>query len=112
MIPRLFFLLTISFSVYGCGTSPAADSGRQPLESVDETANREMADQLPGETININTASRDELQHLPHIGATTAQKIIEHRETYGPFKRPEELMQIQGMSDVRFRRIRHLIRVK
>lgn len=41
-----------------------------------------------------------------------AQKIIEHREKQGPFRRPEELMLIRGISDIRFRRIRHLIRVK
>ena len=40
------------------------------------------------------------------------QKIVEHREKHGLFKRPEHLMRIQGISDVRFRRIRHLIRVE
>jgi len=64
------------------------------------------------ETININTASSEELQRIPHIGPSLARKVIEHREEHGPFKRPEELMQVQGISDVRFRRIRHLIRVE
>ena len=64
------------------------------------------------ESVNINNASVEELQRIPHVGESIAQKIIEHREKYGPFKRPEHLMLIQGMSDVRFRRIRHLIRVE
>lgn len=64
------------------------------------------------EAVNINTASFDELQRIPHVGASMAEKIIEHRENHGPFKRPEELMLISGISDVRYRRIRHLIRVE
>ncbi len=70
--------------------------------------------QLSGtaESININTANFDELQRIPHVGASMAEKIIEHRENQGPFKRPEDLMLIQGISDARYRRIRHLIRVE
>jgi len=64
------------------------------------------------EQININDASAEELQRLPHIGPVVASKIIEYRDKFGPFKRVEELMMIDGMSDARFRRIRSLIRVK
>ena len=62
--------------------------------------------------VNINTASAEDLQTLPHVGAAMARKIIDHRVNRGPFKRPEELMLIDGISDTRFRRIRHLIRVE
>ena len=70
--------------------------------------------QLSGtaESININTAGLDELRRIPHVGTSIAEKIIEHREKHGPFKRPEDLMLIQGINDVRYRRIRHLIRVE
>lgn len=65
-----------------------------------------------GETININTASREDLARIPYVGESTAALITEFRETHGPFKRPEQLMQIRGVSDERFRRIRHLIRTE
>ena|SRR5688500_6009015 len=76
-----------------------------------ETANNPR---LPGraEGININTAGFNKLQRVPHVGASMAQKIIEHREAHGPFKRPEDLILIQGISDARYRRIRHLIKVE
>lgn len=69
-------------------------------------------DHNPETTININTATETELQRIPHVGKSLAGRIIEHRERYGPFKRPEQLMLIQGISDLRFRRIRHLVRVE
>ena len=62
--------------------------------------------------VNINTAPMGELQNIPHIGESLARKIVEHRETHGPFRRAEHLMLIQGVSDKRFRKIRPLVRVE
>ena len=47
--------------------------------------------------ININTASKTELMKLQGIGASVADKIIEYRNTYGPFKRPEEIRKVRGI---------------
>lgn len=62
--------------------------------------------------ININTASLDELQRIPHIGEKLAGRIIEYRTVNGPFRRVEHLMLIDGISDTRFRKIRRLVRVE
>ena len=40
-----------------------------------------------------------------------AARIIEHREKYGPFRRPEHLIMVRGMSDRRFRALREFITV-
>lgn len=64
------------------------------------------------DTININTASVEELHRIPNVGESTARRIVEYREQYGPFSRTEDLMQIRGISDERFREIRHLIRAE
>ncbi|HMQ02867.1 MAG TPA: helix-hairpin-helix domain-containing protein [Pyrinomonadaceae bacterium] len=61
------------------------------------------------ERININVASAQQLERIPHIGSVMARRIVEHRERFGPFRRPEHLIITDGMSDIRFRRIRHLI---
>lgn len=63
-------------------------------------------------TVNVNTASLDELTRIPHVGEKVAAKIIEYREEHGPFRRIEHLMLIQGISDARFRKIRPLVRVE
>jgi competence protein ComEA len=62
--------------------------------------------------ININTASAEELERLPHVGRKTADAIVEFRETNGPFRRVEHLMQIRGISEERFRAISHLVRAE
>src|SRR5262245_45112752 len=63
------------------------------------------------ERININTASVEELQRLPGIGPTLASRIVEHRRKHGPFKRPQDIVIVRGMSAKLYRRIAHLIRV-
>ena len=62
--------------------------------------------------ININTASTAELEKLPNIGAKTAQKIVEHRAKFGSFSQPEHLMFVRGISDERFRELKHLVKVE
>jgi len=62
--------------------------------------------------ININTASVKELEKLPGIGKELAGRIVEHREKYGPFRRPEHLIMVRGISDKRFRALRALITVE
>jgi competence ComEA-like helix-hairpin-helix protein len=59
--------------------------------------------------ININKASESDLEKLPHVGPALARKIIEHRETYGPFRRPEHLLAIDGLSEKRFLEFRQFI---
>lgn len=62
--------------------------------------------------ININIASAGELEKLPHIGEKLAQKIIEHREKFGRFRKAEYLLLVDGISDSRFRELRNLIKVE
>ena len=68
--------------------------------------------QISESAININTASSKELEKLPRIGIKTARAIVEHREKFGKFRKPEYVMYVQGVSDKRFREIQSLIKVK
>ena len=56
--------------------------------------------------ININTASAEELTTLPGIGPSYAQRIIEHREKNGPFKKVEDLLNVRGIGEKTFEKIR------
>jgi competence protein ComEA len=62
--------------------------------------------------ININTATAKELEALPGIGKGLAERIVEHREKYGAFRRTENLIIVRGISDGRFRALRDLITVE
>ncbi len=63
-------------------------------------------------TVNINTATVEELEKIPLIGEKLAGRIVEYRETHGSFRKPEHLLLIQGISDTRFRQIRRLVRTE
>ena len=63
------------------------------------------------ERIDINAASVEELQRLPGIGPALASRIVEHRRRHGPFKRPQDVVIVRGMSAKLYRRIAYLIRV-
>ena len=52
--------------------------------------------------VNINTASAEELTQLKGIGPNHAAKIIEFREKNGPFKIPEDIMQVPGIGQKTF----------
>jgi competence protein ComEA len=49
--------------------------------------------------ININTATVEQLMELDRVGAKYAQRIVEHRERYGPFKTPEAIMDVKGIGE-------------
>lgn len=55
---------------------------------------------LPGDKVNINTASSDELCMLPDVGETIAQRIIDWRDKNGDFKSVDELVdEIDGIGE-------------
>ena len=65
-----------------------------------------------GTALNINTATIDELEKLPHIGRKTAEAIVEFRSVNGRFRRVEHLMQIRGVSEERFEALRPHIKIE
>jgi competence protein ComEA len=51
------------------------------------------------ETININTASVDELTQLQKVGPKTAENIVAYRDVNGPFKTLDDLKNVKGVGD-------------
>lgn len=61
--------------------------------------------------ININTATKTDLETLPGIGESTALKIIEYRKKKGKFKLIEDIKQVNGIGENKFNKIKELITV-
>ena len=57
------------------------------------------ADSGSAGTVNINTADADELQLLPRVGPSLAQRIVDFRETNGLFKETDELVAVRGIGE-------------
>ena len=47
--------------------------------------------------VDVNTATVAELERLPGVGPTLAQRIVDYRTAHGPFRAPDELTQVPGI---------------
>ena len=61
--------------------------------------------------VNINTANQSELDRLPGIGPSLAERIIEYREENGNFKNIEDLQNVKGIGDAKFADIKDKVTV-
>jgi comEA protein len=61
--------------------------------------------------INLNTATAAQLESLPGIGPSTAQRILEERQKNGGFKKIEELMNVRGIGEKSFLKLKPLITI-
>ena len=61
--------------------------------------------------LNLNAATQADLEKLPGIGAATAKSIIEYRQKNGGFKKVEELMNVKGIGEKSFLKLKALVTV-
>jgi competence ComEA-like helix-hairpin-helix protein len=106
--PVIVLFLTLPILLFSCARLPQRSATAND-ETSSVTASPET---LKNDRVNINTASAVELEKLPGIGKILAERIVAHRERYGPFRRAEHLMMVRGFSDNKFRKIRYLVTVE
>lgn len=61
--------------------------------------------------VNLNTATAAQIATLPGVGPKAAQRIIEYRDKNGGFKKIEELMNVKGIGEKSFLKLKPLITV-
>ncbi len=61
--------------------------------------------------MNINTATANELTRLPRVGEKLAQRIVDPRQQKGPFRRPEDLMEVKGVGEKMFQTLKPYLAV-
>lgn len=91
---------------------PHSGEAQAPPPVTGGAATPSPGGKTPGGTININTATVEELDKLPGIGPVLAQGIIDYREANGPFKSTEEITLVSGIGDATYAKIKELISVE
>ena len=101
------FLCNVLVTASSCVVQPRRIGLRPGQASVEPS----MTHRAPF-LVNINTASIDALEKLPGLGPNLAERIVEHRNKYGRFRRIEHLIAVRGISRRRFEELRPFITVE
>jgi comEA protein len=62
--------------------------------------------------VNLNTATAEQLERLPEIGPALAARILEYRQQHGPFLRIEDILEVRGIGERKFEKIRDRLSVE
>ena len=79
--------------------------------TTEKTSNNKEEEITQTNKININTATKEELQTLTGIGESKAKAIIEYREQNGPFNKPEDITNVSGIGESAYEKIKNNITV-
>jgi competence protein ComEA len=84
----------------------AAPAGAAPIQEKSPDAKAS-----PAQLVNINTAPAEQLERLPGVGPKTAARIVEYRQKNGGFKKVEELMNVRGIGEKAFLKMKSQLTV-
>lgn len=79
--------------------------------AAQDTTRRTSAAASASAPVNLNTATAAQLETLPGIGKATAERILEYRQKNGSFKKVEDLMNVRGVGEKSFLKLKPLVTV-
>jgi competence protein ComEA len=110
---RLFILSVALLALASCKSGAEATNSNSVTPSARQVDNATGAAPKPQQPcLNLNIATADELIKLPGIGEVIAKRIIDYRERHGRFRRPEEIIIIEGFSEKKYRAIAGMLCVE
>jgi len=109
---NLFILWLALLTVTSCksGESATNTNSFAPANQSEEAATTRKDKNQP--CVNLNIATADDLIKLPGIGDVMAQRIIDYRARHGQFRRPQDIIIIEGFSEKKYRDIAGMICVE
>jgi competence protein ComEA len=91
---------------YGGGAQAASTYASQPQAS----SGRTTGPKHPSGVISLSTATAEQLQSIPGIGPSTADRIVEYRKQHGEFKSVDELTAVGGIGEKKLRQMRQWLK--
>ena len=82
-----------------------------PVAAQEKAAEPKAAAPTAAAPVNLNTATAAQIATLPGLGPKAAQRIVEYRQKNGGFKKIEELMNVKGIGEKSFLKLKPLITV-
>jgi len=89
--------------------APGGTAARTHPQTVKSPSKTEGGEH--GRTVNVNTATAEDLERLPGIGPVLARRIIAHRDQQGLFRRLDDLLQVEGVGRRLLRRLEPVLRL-
>lgn len=89
-----------------------AEATLTPAAALTKGERQPTSTKTPLGKINVNTATLAELDVLPGIGPSIAQRIVDYRTQNGPFKKIEDLKKVRGIGDALFEQVKDLVTVQ
>jgi competence protein ComEA len=89
--------------------APVRDGDQIIVSSVPPTGGRASATPGADGLVRINTAAAEDLEALPGVGPVLAQRIVEYRDTHGPFGEVEDLLDVPGIGESKLAAMREAI---
>jgi len=93
------------------GTTTHSESSKSSSKEMQPTGH-ESGKLAPGQKVNINTASAEQLDNLFGIGPVKSQAIVDYRNEHGKFQSIEDVMNVSGIKQGEFNKIKDQITVK
>ncbi len=85
-------------------STPGAEARQTPAQEA-------AAKTASGSLINLNSATAAELEKLPGVGPAMSARILEYRQKSGGFKKIEELMNVKGIGEKSFLKLKALVTI-
>jgi comEA protein len=98
-------------TVLAMAAIPLSAAQQQKASSGSARTSASKTHAAPSSPININTATQAQFESLPGIGPKVAQRIVEYRQKNGQFKKIEDLMNVKGIGEKSFLKLKPYVSI-